>query len=159
MQAIIGIPVLHVNRYSGMHCCDNTDMTIGDRLKEARKDAKLTQIDLAKRSGVKQSTISDLEVGNTRGTTNIAQLASVLSVSALWLETGRGDKSPKSVQPEIALAPAQAQAEPALQWINAEEARLLSNYRAATAGWKGAIQDFANNAEKDPLVRIADNKS
>lgn len=166
MRPIIGIPVSSVNRYSGINCCDNIGMAIKDRIKEARKDAKLTQIELADRSGVKQSTISDLERGVSRGTTSLAQLASALGVSALWLETGKGDRSVKSRQEKVkalAFEPAWGvdsalAAEPALQWVTADESVVLSNYRAATAGWKKAIQDFVMEAEKDPSVRLAEHK-
>lgn len=70
-------------------------------MKQARKAAKMTQVELAKRSGLNQSTISDLEVGKSQGTTYIATLAAALGVSAIWLEAGKGamtsggaDKSP-----------------------------------------------------------------
>lgn len=59
-------------------------------MKQARKAAKMTQVELAKRSGLNQSTISDLEVGKSQGTTYIATLAAALGVSALWLESGKG---------------------------------------------------------------------
>lgn len=59
-------------------------------MKLARKAAKMTQVDLAKRSGLNQSTISDLEVGKSQGTTALASLAAALGVNALWLETGKG---------------------------------------------------------------------
>lgn len=70
-------------------------------MKQARKAAKMTQIELARRSGLNQSTISDLEVGKSQGTTYIATLAAALGVSALWLETGKGTMSPDvSPQPQ-----------------------------------------------------------
>lgn len=65
-------------------------MSIGTRIKQLRKEAKLSQIELAERVGLKQSTISDLEVGKSTGTTYLAQIAQVLGVNALWLETGKG---------------------------------------------------------------------
>lgn len=86
----MGTPVFEVNRFSGFIPDDNTGMSIGNRVKQARKAAKMTQIELAAKSGLKQSTISDLEVGKSQGTTNIASLAAALGVSALWLETGKG---------------------------------------------------------------------
>lgn len=67
-------------------------------MKQARKAAKMTQIELAKRSGLNQSTISDLEVGKSQGTTYLATLAAALGVSALWLETGKGAMSPDATQ-------------------------------------------------------------
>lgn len=50
----------------------------------------MTQAELAKKSNLKQSTISDLEVGHSKGTTYLASVAAALGVSALWLESGKG---------------------------------------------------------------------
>jgi phage repressor protein C with HTH and peptisase S24 domain len=94
MSDIMGTPVLDVNRFSGSFPADNIGMSIGSRVKQARKQAKMTQIELAARSGLKQSTISDLEVGKSQGTTNLASLAVALGVNPLWLETGRGSMRP-----------------------------------------------------------------
>lgn len=69
-------------------------MSIGTRLKEARAAAKLTQAELAVKSGLKQSTISDLEKGKSQSSRSAALLASILGVSPLWLETGRGSRDP-----------------------------------------------------------------
>lgn len=94
MRHIMGSPVLNVNRYSGSTWSNNIGMSIGNRLRQARKAAKLTQIELAARSSLTQSTISDLEVGKSQGTTGLASLAATLGVSALWLETGKGSMVP-----------------------------------------------------------------
>ena len=86
----MGTPIFFVNRFSVMGSSNNTAMTIGQRLKQVRKQLKLTQIELAARVGLKQSTLSDLELGKSAGTTNLAVVAHALGVNALWLETGRG---------------------------------------------------------------------
>jgi phage repressor protein C with HTH and peptisase S24 domain len=90
----MGTPISDVNRFSGSFPDDNIGMSIGSRVKQARKQAKMTQIELAAKSGLKQSTISDLEVGKSQGTTNLASLAVALGVNALWLEKGRGPMRP-----------------------------------------------------------------
>ena len=62
------------------------------RLRYARKERKLTQVELAKLSGVKQASVSDLERGESksfRGTT-LLSLARALNVSPEWLSHGRG---------------------------------------------------------------------
>lgn len=69
-------------------------MSIGTRIKEARRDKKLTQKQLADKVGIKQPTLSELENGDSAGTTMVASFAAALGVSALWLETGKGDKHP-----------------------------------------------------------------
>lgn len=80
--------------YSGGPKMDKSDdqMSMGERLKTARKQRKLSQIRLAEMTGVSQSTISDIERGRNAGSTESAKLAAALGVSALWLSTGRGPK-------------------------------------------------------------------
>lgn len=112
MSDIMGSPVLKVNRFSGSFPSDNIGMSIGTRVKQARKAAKMTQVELAKRSGLNQSTISDLEVGKSHGTTYLATLATVLGVNALWLETGKGPMSHASGSAE-AVGPVHGAAAPA----------------------------------------------
>lgn len=68
-----------------------TMSTFGERLKEARKDAKLSQGSLAKLVGVKQPTISELEADG-KGSSFTPMLAKVLNVSAIWLAEGKGLK-------------------------------------------------------------------
>jgi phage repressor protein C with HTH and peptisase S24 domain len=93
MTTIMGTPVFSVNRKTGLMLRDNTGMSISERLKLARKAAGMTQSELAVRSGLKQSTISDLEVGKSQGTTYVASLAMAMGVSPLWLESGKGARN------------------------------------------------------------------
>lgn len=65
----------------------------GLRLREARKGAKLTQEDLSKRTGISQSTISTAERSGA-SSTDTATYAAACGVSALWLATGEGEKTP-----------------------------------------------------------------
>lgn len=63
------------------------------RLRHARKLRGLNQVDLAKKSGMAQATISELETGESRSPwgTNLARLAQALKVNPDWLATGKGD--------------------------------------------------------------------
>ena len=63
---------------------------LGVRLKTARKAAGWTQPELSERTGIKQTTISKLERGEQKSSTEIPLLASVLGVPALWLSDGIG---------------------------------------------------------------------
>lgn len=65
---------------------------IGVRLRHARKTKGLTQVQLAKASGVKQATISEVETGESKSPvgTNLVRLALALQVSPEWLATGKG---------------------------------------------------------------------
>jgi SOS-response transcriptional repressor LexA len=66
-------------------------MEFKDRLKKARKLAGLNQAELAKKIGVQQTSISDLERGKSKSTSFSTQIAHELGVSALWLATGKGE--------------------------------------------------------------------
>lgn len=65
-------------------------MEYKDRLKAARKNARLTQAALADAVGIKQASISELETGKSQSSTYNASIAKVCGVDAVWLETGRG---------------------------------------------------------------------
>ena len=88
----MGTPIFNINRYSYSFRDENIGMSIGTRIKEARRDRKLTQKQLADKVGIKQPTLLELENGDLTGTTLIASFAAALGVNALWLETGKGDK-------------------------------------------------------------------
>lgn len=81
---------------------------IGVRLRYARKTLRgMTQQELAKSSGVKQATISDLETGESKSPvgTNLVRLAQSLNVSPDWLSHGKGDmERPEDPLPPIAIA-------------------------------------------------------
>lgn len=65
---------------------------VGVRLRHARKAKGLTQVQLAKASGVKQATISEVETGESKSPlgTNLVKLALALHVSPEWLAAGKG---------------------------------------------------------------------
>lgn len=68
--------------------------TLAQRLKQARKEAGLTQRTLAEAVGVKQPVISQLENGENQQSVHIAKIAHICGVSALWLSEGEGLKYP-----------------------------------------------------------------
>lgn len=63
---------------------------LSERLKHARKISGLKQEDVSELAQMKQSTYSKLERGVQKSATNIATIASVLNVNAIWLENGTG---------------------------------------------------------------------
>ena len=67
-------------------------MSIGDRVRRARKKAGLTQKELGDAVGVKQATISGLEKGDSRSSAYLVQIARVCGVNADWLATGNGEE-------------------------------------------------------------------
>ena len=66
--------------------------TFGDRLSAAREAAGMTQTDLAKRLGVKLSTLRGWEDDHSEPRANrLSMLSGLLGVSLPWLLTGEGD--------------------------------------------------------------------
>ncbi|MDV7503912.1 XRE family transcriptional regulator [Acinetobacter baumannii] len=88
--------------------------TLGENLKAIRKAKKMTQKELAQKSGVKQSVISDLETGNAKSTGSILELANALGVTAEELKKGVvGELFTTNV------VPVQARMAPVLSWVQA----------------------------------------
>lgn len=69
--------------------------TMGKRIREERKQAGLSQTQLALAIGVKQQSISHLERDKAEDTRLLMPIAAVLKVNPYWLETGRGMKAAK----------------------------------------------------------------
>lgn len=65
--------------------------TLATRLAWAREQKKLSQAQLAKKSGVSQSTIGNLEAGTRLTARNITVIATALEVNPIWLAEGKGD--------------------------------------------------------------------
>ena len=72
-------------------------MTMGQRLKKARKEAKMTQQLLANLSGVAQTRISALESGLQATSSFSVELANALGVDITWLKTGVGSETNKPI--------------------------------------------------------------
>ncbi|WP_168735240.1 helix-turn-helix domain-containing protein [Pseudothauera rhizosphaerae] len=66
--------------------------TFGSRLKAARKEAGLSQAQLARTVGMSQGNLSDIENNHVPTSTFTPKLAAALGVEALWLAEGRGGK-------------------------------------------------------------------
>jgi transcriptional regulator with XRE-family HTH domain len=70
--------------------------TLGARLKKIRDDRALTQKELAKASGIKQPSLSDIETGETKmpDAETLIGLCETLRIRPAWLVTGRGPIAP-----------------------------------------------------------------
>lgn len=85
-------------------------MTLGQRLQQARKAAKLTQEQLGTRTGIRKQTISDWETGRV-ASPDAAMLHTVareLKVTVDWLLAGEAryenDDDPRRRYPDLAAA-------------------------------------------------------
>jgi transcriptional regulator with XRE-family HTH domain len=94
------------NRPSDIGSQDNPGMArdVGVRLRHARKLRGMTQQELAKSSGVKQASISEVETGESKSPvgTNLVKLAQSLQVSPEWLASGKGpmEQTDQQLPPE-----------------------------------------------------------
>jgi phage repressor protein C with HTH and peptisase S24 domain len=70
--------------------------TLAERLKQSRKEAGLSQDELATGIGKNQSIIGGLESGHRKTSSYIPSIASVLGVEPLWLAEGKGPKRRES---------------------------------------------------------------
>lgn len=69
-------------------------MAFAERLKELRKQANLTQVELAKRLGIGQSSYADWERGRKKPTQeNLVKISQVFSVSIDYLVGNSEEKS------------------------------------------------------------------
>jgi SOS-response transcriptional repressor LexA len=73
--------------------------TLKDRIKLARKEAKLTQDEVARAIQITQPTYSELETGKSLGSKHLAEIAHLFGVNALWLASGKGQKHAHDAAP------------------------------------------------------------
>ena len=101
---------------------------LGERLRHARKDRKLSQVSLAKAAGIKQPSLSELESGESKSISGdtLVSIAAALRVRPEWIVTGKG---PRDVAPQQALTE--------------DEIDLLAKYRTATPRWRLSIRYMA----------------
>ena len=66
-------------------------MSLGERLKQARKMVGMGQVELAECAGVSQSAVSAIERRNAEASQFTMSLAKCLGVSPVWLATGEGE--------------------------------------------------------------------
>lgn len=68
-------------------------MSLSERLKLPRKQAGMTQVQLAELVGVSQPVITDLEAGKASGSSHIVKIASALGVDPHWLDSGQAESN------------------------------------------------------------------
>lgn len=71
--------------------------TIGERVRAEREAQGVSRAELARAAKMAVSTLSDLELGLSKSTTQLHLLAGRLNVRAEWLASGKGPKEPPEV--------------------------------------------------------------
>lgn len=96
---------------------------LADRLKIARKHARLSQGDLAIKAGIKQPVISQLENGRNAGSTHVVSIAKACGVRAEWLANGAGSMLDETTGFDANVVPASAPLKfyeyPEISWAQA----------------------------------------
>lgn len=82
-------------------------MELAERLKKARKAAKLTQVQLGERAGVTQAAIQKIEAGKVEKTGYLVALANALNVDPQWLsgEATNQDSNSKPYRSDSSIPP------------------------------------------------------
>ena len=73
--------------------------SLAERAKARRIELGITQEDVARVSGLKQSDVSKIESGRIQKTTEMIGLARALRCNAIWLAHGQGDMLPSANTP------------------------------------------------------------
>ena len=81
------------NRKTDVDLADDDVMsTLGQRLKECRREKGLRQAEVCLRIGIKQGTLSELENDKYPTSSFVPRLAALYGVEAIWLSDGKGPK-------------------------------------------------------------------
>lgn len=83
-------PQKATSRNRGASSIGGSARTLAERLVLAREAASLSQVDLAKRVGIEQGTISQIERGISKRTSYLPEIARACGVSIEWLAFGQG---------------------------------------------------------------------
>lgn len=110
---------------------NNRAMEYKDRIKAARRHAKLTQAQLAKLVGIDQASISDLERGRSARSSYNASIAKACGVSAIWIESGAGQMIGETEQSNVRdiVQPNMMFRYPVISWV-------------AAGAWSEAVEPF-----------------
>jgi transcriptional regulator with XRE-family HTH domain len=100
-QKDTGIPVRIFGILRSSELKSGTVMSIGLRIKQARKLRGMTQVELARIARTQQAVISDLENGRQKSTTYIVDIANALRVRPEWIVRGALPMEPERGATEI----------------------------------------------------------
>lgn len=86
-------------------------MSIGQRIRDKRKDLKLSRVELSRVVGISSTAMQKIEDGRTKNPKHLIKIASVLQVNPAWLQFGGNIDEETNIS------------------LNANEIELISKYR------------------------------
>lgn len=125
-------------------------ITIGERIKELRKQKKISQAELAKNINVSAGNVGDWERGKAKpGADAIISLIQYFSVSADWLLTGNSKNSTgQNINLEHNLDITRKNIDPDTLSLNSEERSLILAFRSFDEFSKDLLKDTVNSLLK-----------
>lgn len=132
----------------------------GQRLKQARKYAKLSQDALAKRVGISQGTMSELERYYSSSSYTV-QMAKECGVSAVWLATGEGEMTPSQSEKNDAIPKLEDGAAGTYRLQNVTNAvprRTVPVVSWVAAGTFAEVEDMYEPGQADEWVEAFDSQ-
>jgi len=161
----IAVRIFLVNRQIDTDPGKNAAMNkLGSRIRAARKEAGMTQVELAQKVGIAQPTLSNLEKGNYVGTSSMIDIAIALGVRPEWLATGKGDRkaqnerlgeNPAKEVPNAHPSETIASVITQLRALHAEIGRTLSMLEGLPSLSRGDEHSYGRNVPRSHDLRRA----
>lgn len=132
--------------------------TLGQRLKQAREAAGVSQGKLAEAVGMRQPSIQAIEKGEVRGTKHLLAIARTLNVDPDWLETGRANPAPAARHAPAAASiieiEGDAYARLPLYDIRAQAGRGSLAYDGEPIGWRVFDLNWIKTVSRAPIEQL-----
>ena len=124
-------------------------MNIAERIKQVRKDAKLSQSDFGEKLGVSRSVINNIELDRNKNgiQENIIKLiCCVFNVNEEWLKNGKGSKYSLKIKTTLDTL--------AEEYNMSElEYTILSHYLALDLNQRKAVENFIINLQNNLNIK------
>ena len=128
-------------------------MNIAERIKQVRKDAKLSQSDFGEKLGVSRSVINNIELDRNKNgiQENIIKLiCCVFNVNEEWLKNGKGSKYSLKIKTTLDTLAEDYN-------ISELEYTILSHYLALDLNQRKAVENFIINLQNNLNIKQQNN--
>ena len=124
--------------------------TLASRARARRTELGLTQAEVARASGLKQSDVSKIENGNIQKTTEMIGLARALRCSPQWLANGQGEMLAPAHATPIDAGPTPGAMELAMLYDMIPVAQRIKRAQAFTAAAAAIVAVLEGHANVQP---------